>query len=182
MMNDENRALAQKLIKITDEDIARHLEQLTMEVIQGISEVVAFEFLTLSPWSPSTNISQFTSMFLRAFLYHTIGQRKELRLIAVGAAIYLRRLKASSKFHLQNNYTPPHCITIAAMSAAAKFLDDKPPKNEQWITFIQMRVKNSISFSLDDLNRMEKVVLADLKWDMLINMQNIGHELKLVQA
>jgi len=87
--------------------------------------------------------------------------------------VYLHRLKAKLPAVAKGMRCTVHRIFLASLILAAKNLNDSSPKNKHWARYTSVRGFPNFSFSITEVNLMEKQMLFLLDWDLRIRPDDL---------
>ncbi|KAF2434451.1 cyclin [Tothia fuscella] len=92
--------------------------------------------------------------------------------------VYLNRLKAKLPAVAKGMRCTVHRIFLASLILAAKNLNDSSPKNKHWARYTSVRGFPNFSFSITEVNLMEKQMLFLLDWDLRIRPADLYQHLE----
>jgi len=92
--------------------------------------------------------------------------------------VYLHRLKAKLPTVAKGMRCTVHRIFLASLILAAKNLNDSSPKNKHWARYTSVRGFPDFSFSITEVNLMEKQMLFLLDWDLRIRPTDLYQHLE----
>jgi G1/S-specific cyclin PLC1 len=92
--------------------------------------------------------------------------------------VYLNRLKAKLPTVAKGMRCTVHRIFLASLILAAKNLNDSSPKNKHWARYTSVRGFPNFSFSITEVNLMEKQMLFLLDWDLRIRPADLYQHLE----
>jgi G1/S-specific cyclin PLC1 len=92
--------------------------------------------------------------------------------------VYLNRLKAKLPAVAKGMRCTVHRIFLASLILAAKNLNDSSPKNKHWARYTSVRGFPNFSFSITEVNLMEKQMLFLLDWDLRIRPSDLYQHLE----
>jgi G1/S-specific cyclin PLC1 len=96
----------------------------------------------------------------------------------MSSLVYLHRLKAKLPAVAKGMRCTVHRIFLASLILAAKNLNDSSPKNKHWARYTAVRGFPEFSFSITEVNLMEKQMLFLLDWDLRIRPEDLYHHLE----
>ena len=105
--------------------------------------------------------------FIQSIIHRSQVQTPTL----MSSIIYLRRLRQCLPSAIKGRRSTVHRIFMTCLVLAAKYLNDRSPKNVHWA-----RYTLSIGyegFSVDEINLMEKQLLSLLDWDLRITNEDL---------
>ncbi|KAL8902404.1 MAG: hypothetical protein Q9192_000031 [Flavoplaca navasiana] len=91
----------------------------------------------------------------------------------MSSLIYLSRLQQRLPPVAKGMRCTVHRIFLASLILAAKNLNDSSPKNKHWARYTSVQGYDGFSFSLTEVNLMEKQLLHLLEWDLRINPEDL---------
>ncbi|KAL8841640.1 MAG: hypothetical protein Q9170_000854 [Blastenia crenularia] len=91
----------------------------------------------------------------------------------MSSLIYLSRLQQRLPPVAKGMRCTVHRIFLASLILAAKNLNDSSPKNKHWARYSSVKGYDGFSFSLTEVNLMEKQLLFLLDWDLRINPEDL---------
>ncbi|KAL8766178.1 MAG: hypothetical protein Q9209_006943 [Squamulea sp. 1 TL-2023] len=91
----------------------------------------------------------------------------------MSSLIYLSRLQQRLPPVAKGMRCTVHRIFLASLILAAKNLNDSSPKNKHWARYTSVQGYDGFSFSLTEVNLMEKQLLHLLEWDLRINPDDL---------
>ncbi|KAL8783558.1 MAG: hypothetical protein Q9213_004548 [Squamulea squamosa] len=91
----------------------------------------------------------------------------------MSSLIYLSRLQQRLPSVAKGMRCTVHRIFLASLILAAKNLNDSSPKNKHWARYTSVQGYDGFSFSLTEVNLMEKQLLHLLEWDLRINPDDL---------
>jgi PHO85 cyclin-1 len=92
--------------------------------------------------------------------------------------VYLNRLKAKLPAVAKGKRCTAHRIFLASLILAAKNLNDSSPKNKHWARYTYIRGFPNFSFSITEVNLIEKQMLFLLDWDLRIRPADLYQHLE----
>jgi G1/S-specific cyclin PLC1 len=96
----------------------------------------------------------------------------------MSSLVYLNRLKSKLPAVAKGMRCTVHRIFLASLILAAKNLNDSSPKNKHWARYTAVRGFPDFSFSITEVNLMEKQMLFLLDWDLRIRPEDLYHHLE----
>jgi len=95
----------------------------------------------------------------------------------MSSLVYLSRLQQRLPPVAKGMKCTSHRIFLASLILAAKNLNDSSPKNKHWARYTTVSGYEGFSFSLTEVNLMEKQLLGLLDWDLRIVEADLYHHL-----
>jgi G1/S-specific cyclin PLC1 len=92
--------------------------------------------------------------------------------------VYLDRLKAKLPVTASGMRCTAHRIFLVSLILAAKNLNDSSPKNKHWARYTTNNSFPSFSFSIAEINLMEKQMLYLLDWNLRIWPEDLYRHLQ----
>ncbi|KAL8905399.1 MAG: hypothetical protein Q9171_006684 [Xanthocarpia ochracea] len=91
----------------------------------------------------------------------------------MSSLVYLSRLQQRLPPVAKGMRCTVHRIFLASLILAAKNLNDSSPKNKHWARYTSVQGYDGFSFSLTEVNLMEKQLLHLLEWDLRIDPEDL---------
>jgi hypothetical protein len=91
----------------------------------------------------------------------------------MSSLVFLARLHAKLPPVAKGMRCTAHRIFLASLILAAKNLNDSSPKNKHWARYTAVRSYNGFSFSLAEVNLMERQLLYLLDWDTRVTEHDL---------
>lgn len=100
----------------------------------------------------------------------------------MSSLVYLSRLQQRLPPVAKGMRCTVHRIFLASLILAAKNLNDSSPKNKHWARYSSVKGYEAFSFSLTEVNLMEKQLLFLLDWDLRITNEDLFTHLEFFIA
>ncbi|KAL8671740.1 MAG: hypothetical protein Q9168_003762 [Polycauliona sp. 1 TL-2023] len=110
---------------------------------------------------------------LEAFIQSLVDRSHVQVPTLMSSLIYLSRLQQRLPPVAKGMRCTVHRIFLASLILAAKNLNDSSPKNKHWARYTSVQGYDGFSFSLTEVNLMEKQLLHLLEWDLRINPEDL---------
>ncbi len=124
-------------------------------------------YLPSPPASPLPSPAAEKLPSLEAFISSLVSQSNVQTPTLMSSMIYLLRLKSKLPLNAKGLPCTIHRIFLACLIVAAKNLNDSSPMNKHWAKYT-----NGL-FTVDELNLMERQLLALLDWNLNIETQDL---------
>ena len=177
-----NKAALDHFIQLpVSRSMVSYLAQKAGEVIRCGNDPLRSE-KTLPPTPPATPPLDGASTFeppapalpsVEAFVQSLVDRSHVQVPTLMSSLVYLARLRARLPPVAKGMRCTVHRIVLAALILAAKNLNDSSPKNKHWARYTAVRGFDSFSFSLTEVNLMEKQLLHLLDWDLRITPDDL---------
>ena len=117
------------------------------------------------------------------FISHVVASANVGASTLVSTLVYTSRVKARMQSASRGLCTTPHRIFLACLIVCAKYLNDRSPRNADWALHSAMSSsRGNFSFSLTEINLMERQLLRTLDWNMGITMKDLCNQLETFHA
>ena len=110
---------------------------------------------------------------LEAFIQSLVDRSRVQVPTLMSSLVYLSRLQQRLPPVAKGMRCTVHRIFLASLILAAKNLNDSSPKNKHWARYSSVKGFESFSFSITEVNLMEKQLLFLLDWDLRITNQDL---------
>jgi G1/S-specific cyclin PLC1 len=134
------------------------------------------------PATPEHTIIEPTLPSVEAFITSVVERSHIQVSTLMSSLVYLSRLKAKLPAVAKGVRCTVHRIFLASLILAAKNLNDSSPKNKHWARYTSCRGFPDFSFSIAEVNLMEKQMLFLLDWDVRIRPDDLYKHLEVFLA
>ncbi|KAF7597055.1 hypothetical protein BBP40_010529 [Aspergillus hancockii] len=118
--------------------------------------------------------SQFSPLpSVEAFITSLVTRSQVQVPTLMSSLVYLARLHARLPPVAKGMRCTVHRIFLASLILAAKNLNDSSPKNKHWARYTAVKGYDGFSFSLPEVNLMERQLLFLLDWDTRVSEEDL---------
>lgn len=110
---------------------------------------------------------------LEAFIQSLVDRSRVQVPTLMSSLVYLSRLQQRLPPVAKGMRCTVHRIFLASLILAAKNLNDSSPKNKHWARYSSVKGFEGFSFSITEVNLMEKQLLFLLDWDLRITNEDL---------
>ncbi|CAD6568318.1 MAG: hypothetical protein ASARMPREDX12_001362 [Alectoria sarmentosa] len=110
---------------------------------------------------------------LESFIQSLVDRSRVQVPTLMSSLVYLSRLQQRLPPVAKGMRCTVHRIFLASLILAAKNLNDSSPKNKHWARYSSVKGFEGFSFSITEVNLMEKQLLFLLDWDLRITNEDL---------